>query len=658
MGATKVRRPAMDLYEPRLCIALTCLSMLIFGWSTMVENGRSFSASLRANQFGGNQVKVLVLFLTMIVMDRALYTWYRSDYICEDDDEDDGQARVQTSASWMWKGIMARVVQKLNILVHVISIHALFIRQWSLKGVKRDMMHEEISIMSFSALSGFYVLYLTYLALSSLQLKYDVHVMQGGLRFCHSTDIGSMLVFKVYSALPFLNELRVITDWTVTETSMNLFMWLKLEDAHHGIYRVRLDMEGRAMTDPAEARPMFEKIYMGVALLLVLLALLVGPIIFFSGLNTFMLVPSPVTSAVMQLNVRVEAVHGYRGLMLYEAVQNHISQYADTSRFQKKLSEQDIPITLQDITFPVDSDMFWERSSSMQALMATLIDPEKSPDAVVKFQLHFRFELNSTATPVSGMRELKADNRTRMVLARLLGDAGDSAGKQDRTELRIPNLFPKFLRLADGSVSDIDFLPDKEERQHTKDSVILIYSPATLPPSPHPPYWSVASSRTSASNPSGPSELVCSVASNHIASGPGSSEKDSKLWSINGLYLGVVLTVGNLFRTIFKDSSKRMVYEEVSNTDLLLDLCDGIYLARVQGNLKAEWELYHELIRIYRSPELMAHVSEQKGRRNQIVPTVPSLQTVPSVDSMPTSARWQLVARQIRTGSSSRHEAE
>ena len=40
------------------------------------------------------------------------------------------------------------------------------------------------------------VLYLTYLALSSLQLKYDVHVMRGGLRFCHSTDIGSMLVFK------------------------------------------------------------------------------------------------------------------------------------------------------------------------------------------------------------------------------------------------------------------------------------------------------------------------------------------------------------------------------------------------------------------------------------------------------------------------------
>ena len=157
----------------------------------------------------------------------------------------------------------------------------------------------------------------------------------------------------------------------------------------------------------------------------------------------------------------------------------------------------------------------------------------------------------------------------------------------------------------------------------------------------------------------------------------------------------------------------------MSNTDLLLDLCDGIYLARVQGNLKAEWELYHEpwqhsgetwrttcgctyrllffpeeLIRIYRSPELLAHVADQKGRaklclilspaalmtlmsaydffharpqittkqpslrnfpkrghagrRNQITPTVPSLQSVPSLDSMQASSRWQLVARQLR----------
>ena len=37
---------------------------------------------------------------------------------------------------------------------------------------------------------------------------------------------------------------------------MARFMWLKLEDAHHSLYRTRLDMEGRALTEPASARPM------------------------------------------------------------------------------------------------------------------------------------------------------------------------------------------------------------------------------------------------------------------------------------------------------------------------------------------------------------------------------------------------------------------
>lgn len=54
-------------------------------------------------------------------------------------------------------------------------------------------------MISMSTLSVFYVLYVMYLALSSLQLKFDVHVMRGGLRFTHSTDIGSMCVFKALS---------------------------------------------------------------------------------------------------------------------------------------------------------------------------------------------------------------------------------------------------------------------------------------------------------------------------------------------------------------------------------------------------------------------------------------------------------------------------
>eukprot|EP00435_Cladocopium_sp_Y103_P074075 s257_g46.t1 len=325
-----VRKPARDLYEIRLSLALTCrlgnlqrsyfsalllfvgvedavsLAMLIFGWTSMVDSGRSFSTSLKTNNFSGTQVRVLVLFLIMIVIDRALYTWYRGDH------GRDGTGNGLKSASF--KGLMARVVMKILVVVHVILLHLLFIEQWSRKVVRKEKMKSDRSLISMSMLSGFYVLYLTYLALSSLQLKYDVHVMRGGLRFCHSTDIGSMLVFKAYSAIPFLNELRVITDWTVTETSMNLFMWLKLEDAHHSLYRTRLDMEGRALTEPASARPMFEKVYMGAKAAAAEMGQVAAPI-----LSIPQLVPSVVKSATMWVDVK--ATYGHRALNLYTAVQ-------------------------------------------------------------------------------------------------------------------------------------------------------------------------------------------------------------------------------------------------------------------------------------------------------------------------------------------------
>ncbi|CAJ1339966.1 unnamed protein product [Effrenium voratum] len=620
VGAAHVRKPAMDLYEFRLCIALTCLGILIFGWSTMVDSGRSFSKSLQANNFSGNQVRVLVLFLMMIVVDRALYTWYRCDHIREDE-------CGQVKDSWTWKGIMARVLQKVNVVVHIISIHVLFIRQWSRKLVQKDQLNLDVSLLSASTLSGFYVLYVTYLALSSLQLKYDVHVMRGGLRFCHSTDIGSMLVFKVYSALPFLNELRVITDWTVTETSMNLFMWLKLEDAHHGLYRTRLDMEGRAMTEPAEARPMFEKVYMGVALLFLLLVLLVGPIIFFSALNTFMLVPSMVMSATMSVDVKVEASHGHRSLNLYQAAQDYISLWSREREnlFRKTLLDHEMPFSLQDVRFPATSDEFWERSPLMQKMMADQMNPISNPDVVVKLRLAFQFQRNSSVT-ASGLEEVVLGNETRRVLAEML-----SQPEKQRTahSFEVPEVFENYRRIGDGAdISSVDFIHDSQMagKAPLRSPIKMMFKPAD---DSHPPCWLAVFNETE-------EPLKVTVVSNNVKSGAAGSDKETKM-SINGLYLGVVLTIGNLFRSIFKDSSKRMIYEEVSDTDLLLDLCDGIYLARVQGNLRAEWELYHELLRIYRSPELLAHVSSKKGHGEKPKPDAPA-----------SSARWDRVAVHLR----------
>ncbi|CAK0802573.1 unnamed protein product [Prorocentrum cordatum] len=87
--------------------------------------------------------------------------------------------------------------------------------------------------------------------------------------------------------------------------------------------------------------------------------------------------------------------------------------------------------------------------------------------------------------------------------------------------------------------------------------------------------------------------------------------------TIIGIYATVIYTIGRILRLYFQDRSKFVLYEELPDTQLLLDLCNGIYIARIQGQLVAEYHLYYELIRILRSPELLLEVS-QRSRATQL----------------------------------------
>ncbi len=44
----------------------------------------------------------------------------------------------------------------------------------------------------------------------------------------------------------------------------------------------------------------------------------------------------------------------------------------------------------------------------------------------------------------------------------------------------------------------------------------------------------------------------------------------------------------------------------------LIELCDGIIVYRMEGDLKKEFDLYNLLIRIYRSPEILLKLTGTK----------------------------------------------
>lgn len=75
--------------------------------------------------------------------------------------------------------------------------------------------------------------------------------------------------------------------------------------------------------------------------------------------------------------------------------------------------------------------------------------------------------------------------------------------------------------------------------------------------------------------------------------------------SIFGLYSTYIFLTSNFFRQFLSKNISDIVRDDLPYVDRILKLCSDIYLAREQGDLKLEEDLYAKLIFLYRSPETM-----------------------------------------------------
>lgn len=76
-------------------------------------------------------------------------------------------------------------------------------------------------------------------------------------------------------------------------------------------------------------------------------------------------------------------------------------------------------------------------------------------------------------------------------------------------------------------------------------------------------------------------------------------------FSIFGIYSTYIFLSSSFFRKYLSKSISDIVRDDLPYVDRILQLCSDIYLAREQGDLKLEEDLYAKLIFLYRSPETM-----------------------------------------------------
>ena len=78
--------------------------------------------------------------------------------------------------------------------------------------------------------------------------------------------------------------------------------------------------------------------------------------------------------------------------------------------------------------------------------------------------------------------------------------------------------------------------------------------------------------------------------------------------SILVFYISVVFVIAAVFRSIFVPKTDEIFITGAPKTDDILKICQSIHIYRVQGELEKEEELYHILIDIMRSPEMIKSV--------------------------------------------------
>ena len=101
---------------------------------------------------------------------------------------------------------------------------------------------EHLPFTSNSTLIVFYLLWVVVHITTSLQIKNGYHTLQRMTLYTrHNYETFDKIVFIVYRALPFVNELDVILRWVTSDTAMDLAMHFRLNDILSTLFRAKCE---------------------------------------------------------------------------------------------------------------------------------------------------------------------------------------------------------------------------------------------------------------------------------------------------------------------------------------------------------------------------------------------------------------------------------
>jgi hypothetical protein len=515
----------------------------------------------------------------------------------------------------------------------------------------------------------FYLLQCTYLAFGAAQLRegFVVFPLVPSTVTKYGSGMIPGMVFKVYLAIPFLFEMKSILDWWCTKTSIDVFMWLQMEEIYAQLFKNACEMSTRRrdfeVVQGQTKQPLVRKMIYGGLIFGVLFLILVGPLVLFSGIN-----PSLAANPLYSVNFRVNLV-GSSGqpLVVYESVDAGLDSTdangifidnplaiipSSVYQFTLPTVVQRNQLTLQLSTFQRTSPVPWVISAPFIKVLAEDFGAAEGNYGRWLFQFTAKRLLPVSAQEVSWNTEVAITKEQAGKLLVLLNvpNLELDVDIPNVTSVIVPNAYYPGVKLTPAS-SDATFdgclgsrplnvslsrtrvqdwwsvsIPDVNAPEKCADSSTPQYEGTSLLYEPNCEELLIKmcdasgdmsqncqiKTRYQKDNVGG----ICSVISSQPAVPDIGASLGIESYGVTALYVFILVTIGSAVRGALLGSTSNIIYSEMPEPQDLIDLCEGIYIIRLQGydgHLRDEVRLFETLTKLYRSPEMLMRMTGTDG---------------------------------------------
>ena len=464
----------------------------------------------------------------------------------------------------------------------------------------------------------FYIFYLFYLVPSALQIKNGFNNMKKkSLLKRNPNDINNLLV-TIFQKIPFLNEIKNILDWTLTSTSLDLSQWIQFESIYEAIFSTYSD-------DRDEDNVIGQKIDKlrkagkGGVLSFILISALIFPLFIFSSIN-----PTNIINSINDAKLKVDLCFKYedkedKKYTLFE--NNRPETIAEISNevfkefnYTKSVKTRNFPQNqVQIIKFYETSDKNWDLVlPHIQTIINELniSNPENKINSIDLI-------IQTTFT-----RPLPAEAQT--VTDEITANIYKISQIEEEGVLKAFNLIGGLTNCLETYINFYDiYRPSRKLSSSTEPKEIedIKYfkklgiqlgfqgcDNSTGKPNFLQSYFTLKSIRNK-----NDTKNINESLSFHIFSETISPTTSS--YSVYAFYTAVILVFGEYVRDFCSGEPEKVILNEMPDPKKMVQLCEGIVIARNSHDFRMEKKLYFILIELLREPTFLKEITKSSVER-------------------------------------------